>query len=193
MNRDKPLKSAELELLHEWEHPLINQWSWLSLLYKRHGWVGKCIPATSGTCSAIVWNVIRLVVPSPPLPPPPQWAARDSLFCLGGDGWHFSLAQQRHYSIHAEVFFVYSKIEHVENGSVSMVEIPFNGITINRLLLKFHKGNLGALEWLVFHRFLQDDQVKKKIDICIHISFFSYLSGSGSWDIPQLDWKSRNY
>ena len=45
-----------------------------------------------------------------------------------------------------EVFFVYSKIEHVENGSVSMVEIPFNGEMINRLLLKFLKGNLGALE-----------------------------------------------
>lgn len=41
---------------------------------------------------------------------------------------------------------VYSKIEHVENGSVSMVEIPFNGEMINRLLLKFLKGNLGALE-----------------------------------------------
>lgn len=33
-----------------------------------------------------------------------------------------------------------------KNGSVSMVEIPFNGEMINRLLLKFHKGNLGALE-----------------------------------------------
>ena len=27
LNRDKPLKSAELELLHEWKHLLINQWS----------------------------------------------------------------------------------------------------------------------------------------------------------------------
>ena len=53
---------------------------------------------------------------------------------------------RRRYSINAEVFFEYTKIEHVENGSVSMVEIPFNGATINRLLLKFHKGNLGALE-----------------------------------------------
>ena len=140
VNRDKPLKSAELEHLHEWEHPLINQWSWLSLLYKRHGWVGNCIPPTN-----------------------PQWAARDSLFCLGGDGWHFRLAQQRHYSVHADVFFLYSKIEHAENGSVSKVGIPFNGATINRLSLKFHKGNLGALEWLVFHRFRQGDKVKKKL------------------------------
>lgn len=53
---------------------------------------------------------------------------------------------RRRYSINAEVFFEYTKTEHVENGSVSMVEIPFNGATINHLLLKFHKGNLGALE-----------------------------------------------
>ena len=71
-----------------------------------------------------------------------------------------------------EVFFVYSKIEHIENGSVSMVEIPFNGEMINRLLLKFLKGNLGALEWLVFHRFLQGDEVKKKIYMYAHKFFF---------------------
>ena len=84
---------------------------------------------------------------APPRPAPlKEWQEMASFAMEETDDIIFRLPQQRHYSIHVEVFFVYSKIEHVENGSVSMVEIPFNGAMINRLLLKFLKGNLGALE-----------------------------------------------